>query len=103
MPVSNNSRYARVPVIEAADTNGKVRPTIGIRPGTSVLPAIYAHRVIAAESLESLAWRHYRNSSYWWRIADANGLKFPLDWTPGELLGLPAVSDVGRIERRRSF
>jgi hypothetical protein len=90
-------------VIEAADTSGRVRPTIGIRPATNGLPAIYTHRLIAAESLESLAWRHYRNSSYWWRIADANGLRFPLDWTPNDLVSLPAVSDVGRIDRARRF
>ena len=103
MPVNNSSRYSRVPVIEAAGTDDRVRPTIGLRPQREPLPAIYTHRLIAAESLESLAWRHYRNSSYWWRIADSNPLRFPLDWTPGELVTLPSVSDVGRIQRKRTF
>lgn len=105
MPIDIRSRYNGVAVIEAPDAAGRARPTIGLRPQARPLRsgAPFRHRVAGPEGLEYLAWRYYGSSEAWWRIADANPLRFPLDLTPGEPLEIPGASDVGRVVRRRRF
>lgn len=99
MPVNTSSRYARVAVVEAPDAFGVRRAAIGIRPFDSSLPVIVSERLTGLDTLESVAFKNYRNSAAWWRIADANPLKFPLDWTAGDIVALPSDVEVGRVER----
>lgn len=100
MPVTSNSRYARVPVVEAPDASGEAKAAIGIRPYDSGLPVVVSERLTGLDTIEYLAWKNYRNSAYWWRIADANPLRFPLDWAAGDMVALPSDVEVGRVERK---
>ena len=105
MPVSLRSRYAATPSASATAADGKTRPTIGTRL-VAPLPVgtvTYQHVLSGAESLESLAFRYFGSSAAWWRIADANSPLFPLDLQTGTAISIPSVTDVGRIERSRSF
>lgn len=105
MPVSLTSRYTGVPVQDVTNAQGEVHPTIMVRPFTPPGPdtTLYRHTLVGLETIEYLAWRFYGSSSDWWRIAEANPLVFPLDLSSGMVVAIPSPTDVGRIERTRSF
>jgi nucleoid-associated protein YgaU len=53
------------------------------------------HRVVAGDSLQSLAWREYGNAAAWRAIAEANGIDDPNRLSNGVELVLPAAEEVG--------
>ena len=67
---------------------GSGNPTSGGLPGRS------SHVVTATDSLAMLARRHYGVEGGWRDIADANSLDDPLRLRPGQLLYLPALSEL---------
>ncbi|MER6459804.1 tail protein X [Streptomyces sp. NPDC048409] len=68
--------------------------TAGQNPTSGALTAQRVHRVVAGDSLQSLAWREYGNAAAWRAIADANGIDDP-GWLPtGTELVLPAAEEV---------
>jgi hypothetical protein len=105
MPTIITSRYHGSSVYDATDAKQVSHATVAIRPPTPPAPGttMYSHLVSGVETLEYLAWRYYGSSQLWWRIAEANGLQFPLDLTPGMSISIPAVSDLGTVVRNRSF
>jgi len=103
MPVDISSRYRPLPVADAPDRTCTAHPTIGLRLAGLQTPADVVHRLKPLETLEYLAWRQYSNSQYWWRIADANPRVFPLDWTTGDAVRVPAAGRVAAVARGRSF
>jgi hypothetical protein len=103
MPVDISSRYRPLPVADAPDRTGITHPTIGLRLADPQTPADVVHRLKPLETLEYLAWRQYSNSRYWWRIADANPRVFPLDWTTGDAVRVPGVTQAPLVQRGRSF
>ena len=88
MSVSIYSRYYGLKTIEQAG-----RISLESRPAVTV--ETYAdsivHTLVRGESLEQLAARYYGRSDLWWRIADANPERFPLDWKPGDTLFIPPI------------
>jgi hypothetical protein len=106
MTVSARSRYVKLAPIQAPDAGGTPRTSLPIRrhDGVPASSARYAHLVTGAESLEYLAWRYQGSSEAWWRLADANALRFPLDWRPGDKIDIAAGAGTpGLIERDRRF
>ncbi|MBB6253153.1 hypothetical protein [Nitrospirillum iridis] len=105
MPVAITSRYYKSAVYPVADAAGIAHPTVSIRPPTSPMPGttIYRHLVSGLETIEYLAWRYYSDSAQWWRIAEANDLRYPLDLAPGSLINIPGANDLGTVVRNRSF
>ncbi|MFF3450533.1 hypothetical protein ACFYXJ_25715 [Streptomyces sp. NPDC002667] len=105
MSVSITSRYRQAAVRPVVDATGTTRATVAIR--RSAPPAaddiVYEHRVTGAEDIEYLAWRYFGDSQVWWRIADANPVRFPLDLRVGTALAVPASQDVGQVGRDRVF
>jgi hypothetical protein len=106
MAVSITSRYRTLGIQQAPDAQGTSQPTVPIRrhdPRTEAAIQ-YRHRVTGVEGLEYLSWRFYGASDTWWRIADANPVRFPLDVQPGNAVAIPAGERPGRIEdRSRTF
>jgi hypothetical protein len=105
MPLRITSRYRTLGVHEAPDASGMVHPTVPIRrhepqPGQTVT---YQHRVTGAEDIEYLAWRFLGDGESWWRIADENPVRFPLDLRPGDAVAIASREDVGLVVRERSF
>lgn len=68
--------------------------TPGQNPTSGALTAQSVHRVVAGDSLQSLAWREYGDASAWRAIAEANGIDDPTRLTAGTELVLPAAEEV---------
>ena len=105
MPVSINSRYYTLPVHDAVDRDGASHPTVAVRPPKppDANTTLFRHIVTGVETIEYLAWRYYGDSKLWWRIAEANSLRFPLDLPPATPINVPAATDIGTVVRDRSF
>ncbi|MFD0412784.1 LysM peptidoglycan-binding domain-containing protein [Streptomyces sp. NPDC127108] len=69
---------------------------LGQNPTSGALTAQRVHRVVAGDSLQSLAWREYGDATVWRTIADANGIDDPARLTTGTELVLPAPQEVRR-------
>jgi hypothetical protein len=105
MPLQPTSRYQGLPAFSAADAKGMVHPTVAIRlvPAPAVGAAIYQRPITRGDTVESLAAQYYAISDWWWRIADVNAPIFPLDFQPGDIVGIPSVADAGLVVRSRRF
>ncbi|MFB7600758.1 tail protein X [Streptomyces sp. NPDC056160] len=68
--------------------------TKGQNPTSGALTAQRVHRVVAGDSLQSLAWREYGNASAWRAIAEANGIDDPSVLPTGVELVLPSAEEV---------
>ncbi|MGW3358538.1 CIS tube protein [Streptomyces bungoensis] len=68
--------------------------TPGQNPTSGALTARRVHRVVAGDSLQSLAWREYGNAAAWRAIAEANGIDDPARLPTGAELVLPAAEEV---------
>lgn len=99
MPVSVRSRYWNQPGTAGADASQRALPIR--RPLVPPEGATVPHVVSATDGVESIAAHYYGRSDAWWRIADANPLRFPLDWERGEKLGIPPRIGIGRVVRTR--
>ncbi|WP_320777439.1 LysM peptidoglycan-binding domain-containing protein [Streptomyces sp. CRN 30] len=70
--------------------------TQGQNPTSGALTAQRVHRVVAGDSLQSLAWQEYGDASAWRAIAEANEIDNPGQLPTGTDLLLPATSEVRR-------
>jgi phage tail protein X len=68
--------------------------TKGQNPTSGALTAQRVHRVVAGDSLQSLAWREYGNAAVWRAIAEINGIDDPSRLPTGTELILPAAEEV---------
>lgn len=64
--------------------------TAGQNPTSGALSAYRTHRVVAGDTLQSLAWREYGDATAWRRIAEANEIDDPMRLSAGEELLIPA-------------
>lgn len=105
MPVTVRSRYTGAAIQQAPDKQGVTRAAIPARFHQPPDPALARsrHALTGTETLETVAWRYAGSSDGWWRIADANPLRFPLDWRPGQVIEIVGTGDGGRIVRDRQF
>jgi nucleoid-associated protein YgaU len=47
------------------------------------------HVMVRGERLDHLAAKHYGEDEYWWIIALANGIAYPLGIAPGTVIKIP--------------
>lgn len=86
MATSIYSRYyGLAPVV----VDGRVSLSLRPIPPIVSYPDSLVHVIIGGETLDQLAYQYYGREDLWWRIADANPGKFPLDWKPGDTLVIP--------------
>lgn len=57
------------------------------------------HTVVGRETLDMLARRYYGREDLWWRIADANPPRFPLELEAGDTIVIPALAASTRTRR----
>lgn len=104
MPVTPDSRFASLPVLEVRAPDGTTRRVIALRlTAPPFTDDGTRHRVTQGEQIDLLARRFYGDERLWWRILDANPLVYPLDIAPGDELVMPAPGPATRITRARSF
>lgn len=97
MPVSTYSRYHG---LETVSVRGQVSLAQRLlRPDEPPAGSV-RHTIVGNETLDQLAFTYYGREDLWWRIADANPGKFPLDWQPGDTLLVPPLSVATRTPRR---
>ncbi len=97
MPVSLYSRYYGLETTPFRGETGFVqRLTVKIEPPQDTI----RHTLVGGETLDLLAARYYGREDLWWRIADANPNRFPLDWQPGDVLVIPPIRTATRMPRR---
>jgi nucleoid-associated protein YgaU len=66
----------------------------GQNPTSGALTAQRVHRVVAGDSLQSLAWREYGDTAAWRAIAEVNGIDDPGYLPTGTELIMPAAEEV---------
>jgi hypothetical protein len=108
MTVSISSRYRGLGIQNFPDTNAEAHPSVPIRrhppDAIDTRSTQYRHRLTGVETVEYLSFRFYANSESWWRIADANPIRFPLDFRSGDALTVPSSNEfAGSIDRTRTF
>ncbi len=94
------SIYSRYYGLDAVEDRGRV--CLAQRPpaGNEVYPDQLLHMLIGNETLDQLAAQYYGREDLWWRIADANPGRFPLDWRAGDVLVIPPLRMATRMPRR---
>jgi nucleoid-associated protein YgaU len=97
MPLSIYSRHAGLDPIEV---DGNVTLPQRLEPASEDHPDSLVHVVIAGDTLDLLAKTYYGREDLWWRIADANPSRFPLDWAPGDTLVIPPIRVATKTGRR---
>ena len=60
-------------------------------PPIADYPDSLLHVIVGDETLDQLAFLYYGREDLWWRIADANPGRFPLDWAPGDTVVIPPL------------
>ena len=87
MAVSLYSRYYGLENVVVDATLSLAQRPIGAVPE---FPDSLVHILIGGETLDQLAKRYYGREDLWWRIADANPRRFPLDLAARRTVGDPA-------------
>jgi nucleoid-associated protein YgaU len=104
MPVTPDSRFAGLPILEVTAPDGTTRNVIALRIGQLPTPqSTTPFRVRQGDELDLLAKRFLGDERLWWRILDANPLVYPLDIAPGDVIGLPDAGPATTIVRARTF
>lgn len=97
MPVSIYSRYYELPTVMVEGRLGFIQRLTTPAPKYD---GSLVHTIVGGETLEQLAARYYGRPELWWRIADANPARFPLDWQAGDTLIIPPIRVATRMPRR---
>ncbi len=97
MTKSVYSRYYRTAIIEAEGRNSLAQR---LPDAPATYPDALLHTLVGNETLDLLAKRYYGREDLWWRIADANPGRFPLDWQAGETIVIPPIRVATRMPRR---
>lgn len=94
------SIYSRYYGLDNVEKDGLV--SLAQRPAFpfETYPDSIIHTVVGDETLDQLAAYYYGREDLWWRIADANPLRFPLDWKAGDTLIIPPIRVATRTPRR---
>ena len=94
------SIYSRYHALEMVEEGGRL--SLAQRPAMAQqsYPDSLVHTLKGGETLDQLAALYYGREDLWWRIADANPSRFPLDWQPGDTLIIPPVRVATRTPRR---
>ncbi|PID85214.1 MAG: hypothetical protein CSB13_09210 [Chloroflexi bacterium] len=88
MSVSIYSRYYNLPVSEV--NSRLVLAQRRVETQKVYLDSIQ-HTLIGGETLDQLAKKYYGREELWWRIADANVFKHPLEWKAGDVVVIPPL------------
>src|SRR4051812_33611561 len=94
------SIYSRYFGLATVSITGEVSLALRPSPPLTTYPDSIVHVVLGGETLDQLAYTYYGREDLWWRIADANPRRFPLDWAPGDTLVIPPLRVATRTAAR---
>ena len=97
MTISIYSRYYRSAILE---TDSRVSLAQRWVPNPPLYPDSILHIIVGGETLDLLARRYYGREDLWYRIADANPCRFPLEWQAGDTIVIPPIRVATRAPRR---
>jgi nucleoid-associated protein YgaU len=97
MPVTLYSRYYGLGPVTIDD---QVSLTQRPSPPLVDYPDSLVHVIVGGETLDQLAFAYYGREDLWWRIADANPRRFPLDWIAGDKIIIPPLRVATRTAGR---
>lgn len=97
MTTSIYSRYYKHALVEIG---GRLIQTQRLPAPPEEYPDSLFHELMGKETLDQLAKKYYGREELWWRIADANPAKFPLDWQAGDVVVIPPIRVATRTPRR---
>lgn len=80
-----------IPVRATCSVTFKEAATASVQEPTNSPDHTKRRTVKQGETLSLIASQEYDNSSEWRRIADANGIRDPLDVKPGQVLTIPPI------------
>ena len=104
MPVRPDSRFATLPRHQVAGPDGHPREVIGLRLDPGPLPPVVGRHVVTqGEAVDLIARVRLGAEGLWWRLLDANDLRYPLDVEPGDVLDVPGALEATRVTRARRF
>src|SRR5262245_48825726 len=92
--------YSRYHGLDTIRIDGQM--SLALRPIPPIVdyPDGLLHVIKSGETLDQLAFMYYGREDLWWRIADANESRFPLDWAPGDTLVIPPLRVATRTAAR---
>ena len=93
MEIDKKSRYATLPLVVYKHPSGE---QIELRQLREIphRPSVFSIKPVEGERLDLLAARFYRDSTLFWRIADASDCLDPFDIVaPGEPVAIPPNKD----------
>lgn len=96
MPVLPTSRYAALPTWTV---DGRLSLGQRLLVPDDQAPTV-EHRLEFGETLDLLATKYYGRADLWWRIADADPRRFPMDFRVGEVVLVPLGPSVTRRPER---
>jgi hypothetical protein len=97
MPLTIYSRYYGLGIVSIDGVASLAQRPI---PALVNYPDSLLHTMAAGETLDQLAFLYYGREDLWWRIADANEARFPLDWPPGKVVTIPPLRVATRTAAR---
>jgi len=68
--------------------------TAGQNPTSGALAVHRTRRIVAGDSLASVAYASYGDAGLWRKLAQVNGVEDPMRLTPGQVLLLPAAQEM---------
>jgi hypothetical protein len=97
MAVTLFSRYYGLGTVSVDD-----RTSLAERPIPPLVdyPDSLLHVMKGGETLDLLAFVYYGREDLWWRIADANPARFPMDWAAGDTVVIPPLRVATRTAGR---
>ena len=92
MKLRRDNPYSTGKVFKFKD---ETRALLRVRLDIPESPKDRVHVLVEGETLDTLAFKFYKNSKLWWIIADYNNILDPFDLTPYTTLDIP---DMDRIK-----
>ena len=95
MGIGRTSRYRGTNLVEnlmGSHSTTFIIPLITMYVKSGMIET-YKRTIRKGERLDQIAGEEYGMSDYWWIIAAASGIGFPLQVTPGTVLSIPKNID----------
>jgi hypothetical protein len=92
-PVRAQAKISLIQADKAMDKSSQKGSAKPQNPTTRARPGIGSHTVQDGDSIQSIAYLHYRDPTRWRAIAQENGIDDPLHLKRGSVLSIPRIEE----------